>query len=330
VERSNDRRKCARRRVSSMRFAVNVPGLNHFPAFVQQWEISLTSADYRRLVVVLDQLGFDYVLTHEHIVMPAEHVDVMGACWPDALTSMAFFAGCTERIQVSSNIIPVPFHNPIQMAKAVATLDLLSGGRVTLSVGVGGEFPREFDLLGVDFHQRGRVTDDYIDAMTQLWVADDPEHNGPYVAFHDVAFEPKPIQKPYPPLWVGGDSPAAMRRAARVGDGWIPSKIRVEELSTALEYIAGLRAVAGRTDPFDVCMPLFPYELHDDHRRSEDGLGIKPTRDASVEATTRLVDAGATVAIFRGWPVRSLEECIEAYQWFAREVIHRIGQEDHP
>jgi alkanesulfonate monooxygenase SsuD/methylene tetrahydromethanopterin reductase-like flavin-dependent oxidoreductase (luciferase family) len=92
--------------------------------------------------------------------MPREHVEVMGPFWPDALTSMAFFAGCTERFRLSSNIIPVPFHNPIQMAKAVATLDLLSGGRVTASIGVGGDFAREFDLLGVDFHQRGPIADD--------------------------------------------------------------------------------------------------------------------------------------------------------------------------
>ena len=123
---------------------------------------------------------------------------------------------------MNSGVIILPLHNPVRLAKAIATLDVLSGGRVMVTFGAGMA-PGEFSALGVDFSRRGRMMDEYIQAMKVLWTADQPEFHGEFVDFADVVFEPKPAQRPHPPLFVGGRSVFALRRAARLADRWAPS-----------------------------------------------------------------------------------------------------------
>jgi alkanesulfonate monooxygenase SsuD/methylene tetrahydromethanopterin reductase-like flavin-dependent oxidoreductase (luciferase family) len=113
-------------------------------------------------------------------------------------------------------------HNPVRLAKALSTLDVLSGGRVMVTVGTGMA-AGEFSALGVDFRRRGRIADEYIRAMKVLWTADEPEFHGEFVDFADIVFEPRPLRRPHPPLFVGGRSIFALRRAARMADGWAPS-----------------------------------------------------------------------------------------------------------
>src|SRR5439155_25984300 len=172
-----------------------------------------------------EELGYDAINIPEHIVMPADLVGTMGSHWPHALTTMAFVAGATSRIRVNSCVIVLPYHEPVVLAKAVSTLDVLSGGRLTLTFGVG-HAEHEFEALGVPFHRRGRISDEYLEAMTVLWTEDAPAYHGEFVRFEGVHFDPKPVQRPHPPLWFGGNSPAAMRRVARYGTGWMPWLIR--------------------------------------------------------------------------------------------------------
>ena len=132
-------------------------------------------------------------------------VGLMGPSWSHAMTVMSFVAGATSRIVVDSSVIVLPYHDPVVFAKAVSTLDVLSGGRVRVSIGVG-HAEREFEILRVPFHERGRLTDEYLEAIIELWTSDVPEFHGTYVDFADVAFEPKPVQQPHPPIWIGGNS----------------------------------------------------------------------------------------------------------------------------
>ena len=176
---------------------------------------------------------------------------------------MAFIAGATTRLAVNASVIVLPYHEPITLAKAVATLDVLSGGRVVLSVGVG-HAEDEFRALGVPFEKRGRIADEYLEVMKVLWTEDAPCYEGEFVQFRDVRFEPKPVQQPHPRIWIGGNSTAALRRAARHGSGWMPWLVTPDELPASL---AELRDMPGYdADNFDLVMPPAPIRIREsDH-----------------------------------------------------------------
>jgi probable F420-dependent oxidoreductase len=210
-----------------VKFWTSLPGLSRWPPASfsvpgANWQEHLAAADFQRIAAEADRLGFDSINVPEHVVLPRELAGHMGGRWPDALTVMAFIAGATTRIKVNSGVIILPLHNPVRLAKAVATLDVVSAGRVIVTFGAGMA-PGEFSALGVDFRQRGRLMDEYILAMKALWTADEPEFHGNSVDFSDIVFEPKPLQRPHPPIFVGGRSVFALRRAARLADGWAPS-----------------------------------------------------------------------------------------------------------
>ena len=137
--------------------------------------------------------------------MPNELAQTMGAPGPTRSPTMAFIAGATTRLSVNSCVMVLPYHEPIALAKAVATLDVLSGGRVLLTFGVGHAEVR-ISALGVPFERRGRIADEYLEAMQVLWTEDAPSYAGEFVSFRDVQFEPKPLQRPHPRIWIGGNS----------------------------------------------------------------------------------------------------------------------------
>ena len=140
----------------------------------------------------------------------------------EQLTLLSFLAGQTTSIRLATSVIIVPHRNPLVAAKALATLDVLSNGRLVVGVGVGW-MREEFEALGLPpFEERGAVTDEYIRAFKELWTSDDPSFEGKYVKFDNISFLPKPVQKPHPPIWVGGESRPALRRTAELADGWYP------------------------------------------------------------------------------------------------------------
>ena len=133
-----------------------------------------------------------------------------------------------------------------------------------LSVGIG-HAEQEFEVLGAPFNKRGRLSDEYLAAMIELWTAENPEFHGEFVDISGVAFDPKPVQEPHPPIWIGGNSRAAMRRAAR-HDGWMPWLITADQVPECLEYIATQPGFDERTRPFDVSMGLTPPNVDEQHR----------------------------------------------------------------
>jgi probable F420-dependent oxidoreductase len=135
---------------------------------------------------------------------------------------LSFLAALTGKIRLVTSITVIPHRGAVETAKLVATIDVLSHGRMTLGVGAGW-MREEFEALGAPpFDQRGRVTDEYLRAFKILWTEDDPAFEGEFVRFQNISFLPKPRQKPYPPIWIGGESGPALRRAARYGDTWYP------------------------------------------------------------------------------------------------------------
>ena len=151
-------------------------------------------------------------------------------------------------------MLVLPYHNPVELAKYAATLDQMSGGRVTLGVGVGA-MTEEFEALGIAMRQRGSLTHESIAIMKELWTNPNPSYQGRRWSFSDLRFSPKPLQKPHIPLWIGGSSPGALRRAARLGDGWHPSGMSAEEFSMGRREIRELAEAAGR-EPDSLTMSM--------------------------------------------------------------------------
>ncbi|MFI5046477.1 MAG: TIGR03619 family F420-dependent LLM class oxidoreductase [Acidimicrobiia bacterium] len=305
-----------------MRFHTGLPGLMRYPpGFTPEWETRLTAPDFQAIARAADDLGYDSIQIPEHIVMPKELAKTMGAHWPHAFTTMAFVAGATTRIAVNSCVIVLPYHEPIALAKAVATLDVLTGGRVLLTFGVG-HAEEEFHALGVPFEKRGRITDEYIEVMKVLWTEDAPSYEGEFVSFKDVQFEPKPVQRPHPTIWIGGNSLAAVRRAAR-NRGWMPWLVTQEELPARLD---DLRAMPGyAADGFDIVMSPAPLRVREsDHSLLDDDP--RPgfaNGQAVIDAIGHLSDIGVTWTNIPhpGPPTTSLAEHLEHLAWGAETVM---------
>lgn len=305
-----------------MRFATGLPGVNLYPPIAQPWEATMGPEDFQLVARTADEVGFDCISIPEHIVVPDEMVELMGSNWSHAMTVMAFVAGATSRIEVDSAVIVLPYHHPVVLAKAIATLDVLSGGRVRVSAGVG-HAEREFEVLGVPFHERGRVTDEHLGAMIELWTSDRPSFQGRYVSFDGIAFEPKPRRSPHPPIIIGGNSPAAIRRAAR-HDGWFPWLLTADELPACLDVLRAEPGFDERDRPFEVVLPLAPPAVNEDHRPIDSSAGrpsVPRDTQALVDAVGHLQSVGVTQTMLPLPPARSLAEHLEGLHWVAEEII---------
>jgi probable F420-dependent oxidoreductase len=292
--------------------------------------VDLGPAEYRTIARAAEDAGFNSLAFSEHVVMPVDLLPQMGAHWPDAFTAMAFIAGATERIRVDSSVVVLPYHPPIQFAKAVATLDALSGGRVSLTVGAGMARD-EFAALGIPFEMRGRITDEYIRAMRVLWTEDEPAFEGEFVSFRDVVFEPKPVQHPHPPIFVGGRSIFALRRAARLGDGWSPAGAQggrgpwiegPQDLPRFLEEARRIEGFAEKEAHFGIHMPPVPANLGRDHQVVGDAVPVTSTQQV-LDMIGSLAAAGVTgtsVPPLDPGP-RSLAEHLEYLDWAGAEVM---------
>ena len=219
-------------------------------------------AALKKVAAAAEALGFDSVLIGDHIVIPkkitspwpydeyvggktpyAVYTDMV---WFDPFDTMAFLAAVTERVRLGISVVIVPYRHPFDVARRVATIDVLSGGRFVLGVGVGW-LEDEFRLLGIPFTKRGARTREYVAMMQALWTQDAPRFSGDFVELHeDVNVLPRPIQKPHPPIWVGGESTPALRRVAAFGNGWHCGLVLPERIPGLLDRIRALMDEAGR------------------------------------------------------------------------------------
>ncbi len=211
-----------------------------------------------------EALGFDSVMIADHVVFPttikSKYPYTVSGAFPgqgdalEQLTLVTFAAAKTRRLRLVTSVMIVPYRNPVVTAKALATIDVLSHGRITVGVGVGW-LREEFEALeSPDFDRRGAATDEYLKVYKALWTKSPVSFSGEFYHFEELRCEPLPVQKPHPPIWIGGHSPAAIRRAARLGDGWHPVganpavPLRPVELKASLDELHRLTEAAGR-DP---------------------------------------------------------------------------------
>jgi probable F420-dependent oxidoreductase len=221
-----------------MKFGVWIPNCRHLA----------TPDIIRNTAVRAEQLGYDSVWVSDHVVVPHENVKNFGETIFDPLVTLGVVAGATRTVQLGTTVLIVPYRNAVVTAKMISSLDALSGGRVVFGVGAGW-VAAESAMLGVPFAERGAVTDEYLQAMQELWTSPAPSFKGKYTQFSGLVFEPKPVQKPHPPIWVGGHSKAALRRTAQFGAAWHPINRPPDELRRGRTELARLCKERGRATP---------------------------------------------------------------------------------
>jgi probable F420-dependent oxidoreductase len=269
---------------------------------------AMNPVGFAEATIEAERLGYESVWLPEHLVFPiemsrsphpGEDVPPVPPTTPifDCFAYLSYLAGRTGRIRRGSHVYNLALRHPFVAARAIQTLDVVSGGRA--EVGIGASWlEEEWIATGLDFKSRGRRLDEAIAVCKRLWTEPEIEHHGEFFDFAPVAFEPKPVQKPWPPLLIGGESDAALRRAARVADGWIGMAHTLESAPKQLDRLRELRREHGRADdPFEICFGA-PVESRDDVTRWED-LGV-----------TRLVVS----------PWRRSKEAVDGMRRFAETV----------
>lgn len=219
-----------------------------------------------RYAQTVEEMGYDSLWVSDHIVLPTKRVtpyvyrDLGGDMpppdipWLDPMTTLTFLAGVTRRVKLGISVCVLPYRNPVLNAKATASLDVLSGGRLILGVG-SGWLPEEAEALGVPFDHRGLRTDEHIQVLKALWTEDEPRFQGRFYRVADLRCEPKPRQQPHPPIWVGGHEPPALKRAGSLGDGWHAYRLWPEELAPRWQEVRTAAKEAGR-DPSGLVLSL--------------------------------------------------------------------------
>ena len=215
-----------------------------------------TPDNIEALAQQIEGLGFDILGCGEHVSFHGDSAN--------GFISLSVAAGVTNHIRLMSAITLVPLYPAALLAKLGAALDVASGGRYTMGVGVGGEFPPEFEACGVPVRQRGSRTDDALEVLTRVWSETDVTYEGLYTTLKNFSLKPLPVQKPRPPIYVSGRSEAAMRRAAKYADGWIPYMYTPEHLAESIEKIKGYAEEEGR-DLSDFTFGLYIFSgVHED------------------------------------------------------------------
>ena len=233
----------------SLRYGIQLPVQSQSTIYAEPWEAGAGPADLVAVARAADRAGFAYLASCDHVAIPRRLASAMSTVWYDPVATLAFLAAATERIRLLSHVAVVGLRHPLLTAKQYATLDHLSGGRLILGVGAG-HVREEFDVLGVGFERRGSVLDESIDALRAALGPDEfPEHQGKLYAFEGLGQRPRPAQERVP-VWVGGSSPAAVRRAALKADGWLPQGDPRDRLPEQIARIRRLREEAGIEGPY--------------------------------------------------------------------------------
>jgi probable F420-dependent oxidoreductase len=275
----------------------------------------LAEATWVRAVAVnAERLGFSTVWAPEHVVLLEKYASKypysagefpmpVETPFADPFTTLAYVAACTSRVKLATGICLVPEHNPLVLAKTVATLDRLSGGRFILGVGIGW-LAEEFQALGLSFERRAQRTREYIDVMRKLWAERRSSHNSEFVKFGDVLSYPKPANNRGVPVWFGGESGPALRRVAEYGDGWIGFNLSPDQAVAKIKRIEELLKANGR-------------------KRSDVKLAVSPyTNPIRPDDLKRYRDAGAEeVALIVFDPPSSERELVTRMEQMAREFV---------
>ena len=264
----------------------------------------------------MEESGFDYFSAGEHFMRGDPPGETHAS-----LPVLGVAAGATESIRLLSSILLVPFYHPLVLARLTATLDSASNGRLTLGVGIGGEYPVEFESAGLRVTQRGRRTDECLTVLRRLWAGERVNYDGRHFQLNGAMINPLPAQRPGPPIWVSGRRDAAMRRAALLGEGWVPYFFDPDRYRDSVAKVKGFAAQEGR-DLTGFDWAFFPY------------ISIYPTEQEAAEVAARQLGStyqygGEFINIVRrycllGTPSQCIDRLQEYIDAGARHIIFSV------
>jgi len=300
--------------MNKMKFGIAIPNFGRYAKKDAILSVAKTA----------ETLGFDSIWVSDHIVIPESHKG-FGKVFYEPLTTLTYIAALTTKIRLGTSVIILPYRNPIVLAKMVSTLDVLSNGRVILGVGAGW-LKEEFQALGVSYEKRGAMTDEYIQILKMLWSQDKPKFTGLFSNVADINFLPKPIQKPYPPIWIGGHSRKAVERAVNLGHGWHPVGLTPDEIKEKAKYINKLLVEKkGRKSDFVISLRKNLQIKRDSEKEikeikeADEREILRGTPEKIIEGIEKYKNSGVSHLIFHILS-GSLEGILEAMEFFSREI----------
>jgi probable F420-dependent oxidoreductase len=306
-----------------MRISLTIPNNHRVKTLLQPWQDEVGGPRIAEVAALADRLGYSRLTVAEHFLIPADHVELSGAHYLHAVTSLAYLAGVTSQIRLASNVSILPLQDPVVQAKQWAVLDWLSGGRADLMAGVGW-LKEEFDILGVDFATRGRRLEECVEVMRRIWTSDLASYDGEFYRFHQIAAEPKPRQPGGVPLWFAGDVPQTLARVARWGAGWSPYLLPPPRIAEGLDRIRSHPGYHGQH--IGVFYNLANLRLSAGH------VGKADDHDFDTWDAQRMVDQlgwirelGVTEVTPPLPRLRSYQHYLERLHWLAEEVMPAVA-----
>lgn len=256
-----------------MRIGIMTPVVVQVPGVASPWEATASMADIARIGTVADQLGFHHLVCSEHVAVPTAVAAQRGGTYWDPLATFGHLSAVTERIRFATHVLVLGYHHPLAIAKRYGTLDVVSGGRLILGLGVGS-LEEEFALLKAPFADRGARADDAMRALRASLSRTQPEYHGEFYDFAGFQVVPSAVQERVP-LWVGGHSGRSLRRAVELGDGWAPFGLGAKEIRQMLDRTPG-------ADRLDVVLPTGPLDPAGDPFHSQEVMKRLAASGASV------------------------------------------------
>jgi probable F420-dependent oxidoreductase len=268
-----------------MKFGILTPVVSLVPGSHASWEVEGTIDDVARIAQAADRLGYEYLTCSEHIAIPTDGSGLPGPRYWDPLSTLSYLAAHTSRIHLTTSVLVLGYHHPLEIAKRFGTLDRISSGRLILGLGAG-YLEKEFELLGAAFADRGPRVDDAIRAVRAAFGQHLPSYHGPFFQFEDAIVDPCGIQSNVP-IWIGGRTRRSLRRAVELGDGWCPFAVSPRRAASWLQEASQTEAWAQRSKPLQVILG------------SRDPLDPTASPDQVGATVSELRDAGATMMSLR-------------------------------
>lgn len=299
-------------------FGIQLPVQSQSTIYVDEWEKTAGPAELARVAGQADDSGFFYVAVCDHTAIPRRLAGAMGTTWYDTTATLGWLAAHTRRVRLLSHVYIAALRHPLRAAKEFATLDVLSGGRLIVGVGAG-HVTEEFEMAGADFGRRGALLDEAIDGIAAALADEFPVLSGPAWPTKELGISPRPVQQPRPPIWVGGSSGPALRRAAARGEGWLPQTPKHSDMARLVPRLMELRAELRPGEP--IAVGALAGGLHVGTPRWELPRGtVSGPPQALAESLARWTELGVSHIQVR-FPSRSAVELCEQMAAFAETVV---------